>query len=306
MREFPWLVPAVVGLLAAPAARANTMPSQGSPSAPGESRAWLGPNERPLPFENEGQLLEFMRTAPVISAKELSVGITKARRLHLARDGVEVRVVFHDIDRYEQKLKRLPNGRTVMYLRDSFRSQVAAYEVARLLGMTTVPPTVQRRFEGEEGSAQLWIENTVTEERRLAEGIKPPDFNLWNQHHADMRVFDNLINNIDRNQGNILIDSQGVLWLIDHTRSFGRDAALPRPETVSRCSRRLWTAIRGLQLETLQARLGPLLGAPEIRAVMRRRQKLIALIEDKIAERGEEKVLFAYGDPDPGVAVRYE
>ena len=35
-----------------------------------------------------------------------------------------------------------------------------------------------------------------------------------------MRVFDELIANTDRNQGNMLIDKQWKLWLIDHTRGF--------------------------------------------------------------------------------------
>ena len=36
-----------------------------------------------------------------------------------------------------------------------------------------------------------------------------------------VRVFDELIQNRDRNQGNILWTSDWKMWLIDHTRAFG-------------------------------------------------------------------------------------
>ena len=42
----------------------------------------------------------------------------------------------------------------------------------------------------------------------------------WNAQLHILRVFDELIANTDRNQGNMLIDSRWKLWLIDHSRAF--------------------------------------------------------------------------------------
>lgn len=260
----------------------------------------------PLPFDSADQLLTFMRTAAEISSKTLPEGITRARKLRLAKDGIELNVVFHHIDRQERKAKRLPNGRVVMYLRDSYTGQLAAYELSRLLGLDNVPPTVPRRSKGLRGSAQLWIENAMTETGRRERGLDPPDFTIWNQRYADMSVFDNLINNIDRNQGNMLVDPQWHLWLIDHTRTFGRDKGLPQPEAVTRCSRALWSALRNLNPVKVEAQLGDYLTPSEIRALFHRRDKLIEAVESRIAEVGEDRVLFDYGDPDPGIHVHYE
>ncbi len=265
---------------------------------------WLGANKEPLPFQSAEEMLAYLRTAEEVSSKPLSVGITKAKRLHLSKGGIEARAVFHDIDRNEQEVKRLVNDNVVMYLRDSFLNQAAAYEMSRILGMKNVPPTVLRRSEGERGSAQLWIEGAMTEQMRVEQELEPPDHNLWNQYYADMHVFDNLINNIDRNQGNMLVDSSWNLWLIDHTRSFGRDKALPYPESVVRCSRGLWDGLhRNWDDAEVEERMAPYMMPIEIGALLSRRRKLVELIEMRIAERGEKMVLFDFGDPDPGVKV---
>jgi hypothetical protein len=292
-----------VGSLQAPAAASE---ASTSPPATRQPIVWLGADKKPLPIRSEDELLDLLRTGREVDSELLSQGITRAKRLRLARNGLEVRVVFHHIDRNEQMAKRLPNGNIVMYLRDSYLSQIAAYEIGRLLGMTNIPPTARRRSGGQRGSVQLWIERAMTEDSRQKKGLQPPDQTLWNQLYADMRVFDNLINNIDRNQGNMLVDSEWNLWLIDHTRSFGRDKTLPYPEAVTRCSRQLWQALRLLDESEVRLRLSTLMSEAEIQALLARRQKLVALIEKRIADNGEEAVLFDYGDPEPGIKVKYD
>jgi len=112
-----------------------------------------------------------------------------------------------------------------------------------------------------------------------------------------MNVFDNLIRNIDRNQGNIMWDPDMNLWLIDHTRSFSGDDALPLPDDVVKCSRRLWTAVQDLDPKQVKSTLSPYLGGLEIKALLRRHKKLVELIENKIEEEGEAAVLFNYAPP---------
>ena len=266
--------------------------------------AYLGPDDKPLAIQDEEAILVFLRTAQETSWAPIGEGITKAQRLTLVSgNGIETRAAFHDIHRNDQKIKRLPNDNVVGYVRDSFTSQVAAYRLGRLLKVPNIPPTVQRRSKGINGSAQLWIESAMTEKRRQEKGIKPGDRTLWNQLYADMRVFDNLINNIDRNTGNMLVDSTGYLWLIDHTRSFGRDKSLPRPETITRCSNQLYQAIQNLDEAALGELLKELLAKGEIKAIFRRRVKLLEKIGERIQERGEDKVLFDYGDPEQGIQI---
>ena len=265
---------------------------------------FLGSDDEPLPFQEVDQILALLRSSNEIASEPIGHGITKAQRLTLrSADGVEVRVAFHDVARNERKVKHLPNDNVVGYLRDHYTSQVAAFRLGRLLGVDNIPPTVLRRSSGVDGSAQLWIEESMMEVDRQEQGVKPADRALWNQLYADMRVFDNLINNIDRNTGNMLVDSFGYLWLIDHTRSFGRDKSLPRPETITRCSNRLYEAIQNLDESAVEAELGELLSKGEIKAIFARRSELLKKIDERIATRGSNQVLFDYGDPEPGLRI---
>lgn len=276
-----------------------------------EHPVYLDRAGRPVPIQSDAEIIDFLTTARETASEPLSKGITQAFRLELTKGDLTLRAVFHHVNRNEHKRKRLPNDKMVAYLRDSYLSQVAAYRLGRMLGIQNIPPTVLRRSQNKEGSAQLWIEKAKMEQERQEAGEAPPDVTLWNQLYADMRVFDNLINNIDRNTGNMLVDSHGFLWLIDHTRSFGRDKGLPRPETVTRCSRGLYQAIRDLDHAEVQLVMRPptspkrhaLLTNDEIEALFKRREKLLELLDARIAQEGERLVLFNYGDPDPGITV---
>ena len=131
----------------------------------------------------------------------------------------------------------------------------------------------------------------MLDRERAQKEILPPEVFPWNRQMCDMRVFDNLINNFDRNQTNILIDPNWRMVLIDHTRSFGRDRSLPNPEQVTRCSRGLWYALRHLDEVQVRTRLSPYLSQSEIGALLFRRELLIELIQELIDQKGEAEVL---------------
>ena len=44
---------------------------------------------------------------------------------------------------------------------ESYRAEIAAYELDKLLGLSMVPPTVERKVKGETGSAQMWVDDVV-------------------------------------------------------------------------------------------------------------------------------------------------
>ena len=270
-----------------------------------ERPVFLDREGRALPIQNEQDILDFLRRAEVTSAEDIPVGVTDPIRLELSRDDIQARAVFHHINLIETKVRRMPNGRVRGYRRDSYTSQIAAYELGRMLQIHNIPPTAPRRYNGIDGSAQLWIEMAMTEQGRKDKGIDPPDWPLWNQLYADMRVFDNLINNIDRNTGNMLFDSQGHLWLIDHTRSFGQDKTIPHPEAITRCSNRLYQALQNLDEDEVRKKMRDmkLLAPGEIQTLFRRRTELLEKIDDRIRLQGGEKVLFDYGDPEPGIEI---
>jgi len=261
--------------------------SSSAVARPVEDYTWVGPTGDPLPFESFQDAEEFLAASEVARSKTRRDGVNKYKKVVLDKDGIWANSIF----RWERVVRR-PGLDTSRHFRDSYQSEVAAYKINEILGLNNIPPTVYREVEGRSGSIQLWMEKTTKEVDRRKKGTKPPDVTSWNRQSHDMRIFDNLINNIDRNQNNILIDKDWNLWLIDHTRSFAMDWTLPEPDKVSRCSRTLYNALKQMDEGLVRETLTPFLSESEVEAFFVRREKLIELLEDRVAEVGESKVFY--------------
>ncbi len=259
----------------------------------GPDHIWIGDDGKPLPFNTLDDIMAFLSIAEPVQTEILRVGVNRPKKMLLNKDGVEANTIF----RHESTVDNSPSpsvgtAKGSRYFRDCCKSEIAAYEMNRILGLNNMPPTVFRTINRRKGSLQLWAEQTMTDKKRKKEKIQPPDKASWNRQMWDMRVFDNLINNNDRNQDNMLIDSNWRLILIDHTRSFSRDVTLPNPENVTHCSRGLWYNLNHLDEKEIQSLLEPYLNKLEMEAFFKRRAKLIELIQNLINNKGEEKVLF--------------
>lgn len=243
---------------------------------------WKGPDGEPLPFDNEDEIVEFLRTAEVVESTKIPVGITKPLRLLLEKDGIRARAAF----RYEEVERRNVSveGRHYRRFRDSCRFECAAYRLSRLLGLDRVPPTADRRFQGRTGSVQIWVEEGRDEE---ATEFKPPRPLDYVRQTWDQDLFDNLIFNIDRNSTNVIVDGEYRLWLIDHTRAFQPVPELLDPERITRVNRTVWARLRELDEHTLKEELGPYLDGEEMMCLIRRRQLLLAQVERLLAQRGD-------------------
>lgn len=239
---------------------------------------WRGPDGQPLPFACSAEVLDFLRTARVTGRKELSSGSTKPLKLRLERDGVVANAIFRRID-VEKERERLADGSFHLLLRDSYRQDVAAYELARLLGLDNVPPATTRTLDGREGGIQLWLEDVITERQRIHEDRRPPSYRDFAWQLRTMQVFDALIANIDRNRGNILVDSEWRVWLVDHTRSFARH----EPDQVVDASLGVDAAflehLRRLDPEDVKTRLSPYIDCWQIEGLLARRARLLAAFD---------------------------
>ena len=137
-----------------------------------ERPIFLDKEGKALPIQDDEDLVSFLKTARVTASEDLPVGITKPIRLALSQGDVEARAVFHSIIKSETGIRRMPSGRARGYRRDSYTSQVAAYEIGLMLQIHNIPPTAKRIFDGLDGSVQLWIENAMTEQQRQEQGIR--------------------------------------------------------------------------------------------------------------------------------------
>ncbi len=254
-------------------------------------RTWLGPDGRPLPFRNDAEVLDFLQHAKVVSMREIGQGITNPQRVELERNGVRARAVFREVNE-EKSGGAMSGGVAELFFRDSFIFEPAAYHLGLMLGLDSVPPAILRTIHGREGSLQLWLEQARRYTDTRNEKLDPPDPVQWSKQIHVMRVFDNLIYNTDRNTGNMLIDSEWRLWLIDHTRAFRRQVDLRTPDMVIQCSLPLYESLKTLDESAVKQRLKPFLRGYELESLFVRRRKLLKHLDKLIQERGEQLVLF--------------
>jgi hypothetical protein len=96
----------------------------------------------------------------------------------------------------------------------------------------------------------------------------------------------------DRNLGNVLISEDWHLWMIDFSRAFRFYTTLENPKNLVRCDRQLLQKLRQLDAAEVEKKTKNWLRDPEIKGVMARRDKIVALFEDLIAKKGELAVLY--------------
>jgi len=238
---------------------------------------------------------DFLRTANIVGAVQLGEeeAVTTPWKLTLQKDGVVRHALWKNVS-------GSPRG-----IVDSWLYEIAAYNLDKLLGLAMVPPTVQKRFRGMLGSCQLWIEDTAILKKRLQEGLSPKimDKPKWLRQAYIQQLFDNLIGNEDRHQGNVLITPDERSFLIDHSRTFRTTKAFmeilpfsqeefPGVGVMRELPRALVEKVKALDAKTIREAVGNTLSGKEIGAVLARKELVLKEIDRLIAEHGESAVLY--------------
>lgn len=253
-------VPAVQNPPAVPAA-------QPAARAPQGAKIWIG---------REAEFEEFIRSAPIKRIEDIPVGVTRPRHAYFAPGGLAGGVA----------VKNLPPRRVRGFF-ESYKSEIAAYLVDRLLELDMVPPTVERRIDGTPQSAQLWLDGVSTFGSKKSE--TPPDGLRWIYQVNRQRLFDNLVGNIDENEGNMLIDADWNLVLVDHSRCFTNTRDLPFD--MVQIDLPLFERLKALDAASVDAAIGPWVERGAVDALMRRRDAIVERIDRLIAQKSEAAVL---------------
>jgi len=246
---------------------------------------------------SEQQMKDFLLHAKVIANKQTSKGITSPYRLTLTDGTITHDAGFNYVNETKNKME-FADGHIEYNFKDSYKYDIAAYELAKLVGLSDMMPVyVERKWNGLIGAASWWLSVMMDEATRLAKKVEPPDSDAWNKQMYKKRIFAELVYDTDPNLTNVLISKDWHLWMIDFTRAFRllKDIRDPKNLTESKCARQLLEKLRKLDRAELTLKTKEYLSKGEIDGVMGRRDKIVALYHDLIAKKGENAVL--YDDP---------
>jgi len=235
----------------------------------------------------------FLLKARVSNQRDAGSGVTNSRRATLTDGQLTHDAHIQTVDVAQQVFEAGRN--TELNFKDTYRYNIAGYRVAKLIGLTTVPMSVERAIDGKVAAVTWWVDDVQMDEKeRMKTKSQGPDPVKTNKQIQIMRIWDELIQNRDRNQGNILWTNDWTMWLIDHTRAFRLGKDLLKPNDLTRCDRGLLTRLKGLSEESVSEAVGDSLTKEERNAVLQRRDRIVQLLEERAAKLGEAVVLFDF------------
>jgi hypothetical protein len=153
------------------------------------------------------EMEQFLLNANVVSRRPIAQGTTNSERATLSDGKLEHEAHIQSIDVSTNEYKSLRG--TELNFKDSFKYNIAAYRLDKILDLHMIPVSVPRKIGGKSSAVTWWVDDKMMDEvDRKKQGLEPPDKDAWNKQMYDVRVFDQLIYNTDRNLGNLVIDKQ--------------------------------------------------------------------------------------------------
>lgn len=240
---------------------------------------------------------EFLKTAEIIKEEQpfsRREAVTEPWVLTLEKDGITNKAIWKN-----------PEGRMKGFM-ESWKWEIAAYRLDKYLGLNMVPPTVERRFQGNRGSCQFWVTHKMSLKEKVENKVKTPSYKIFplNRAYYLQRAFDNLIANEDRHQNQFLFTEDWRMILIDHSRSFRTSKKFTKkliydekykegPTFImAQLPRAFVEKIKGLNPEVIKEVVGEYLTDDEIKAMLIRKDLIIKWLDKRIKKLGEDEVLY--------------
>ncbi len=261
------------------------------PCAAQDTAAATAPPRRVLTAE---EMERFLLKAEIGATIKVSKGVTKARQVRMSDGTFTHDAQVQDVD-ISMPIFQVDPKHTEINFKDSYRYNIAAYRLSLLLGLDNVPMSVLRTVDGKPAAVTWWIDDYMMEEGdriKMKEKRYGPSPARTRGYTQLLYLFDELIQNRDRNLGNLIWTTDWKMWMIDHTRAFRTGKNLLKPELLTRCDRALFEKMKALTLPQITEVMGKILLKDEMEALIARRDAIVRLLEATIAEKGEAMVLY--------------
>jgi len=248
--------------------------------------------------EPDAEIESCLSTGKILKGGEELVGITRPVRVEVECNGTKRAAVFKSLDEHKWGHTKLDSGETEFNFSDSFLYERAAYLLDRQLGLDMVPVAVLGKRKGNDGVLVAWIPDTV-HENKVTTSFSGPQMASQFRQKSRMHLFDSLIYNTDRRAENILVqESTGKIYLIDHSRAFREKEELREGFDEGRVwlSRQMYDNLVGLNAENLAELKDGLISKAQLKALLARRDLIVAKIDKDRQEYGDESVFLSDDD----------
>lgn len=247
-----------------------------------------------MPALSDAEKEAFLLKAKIVRTRGVSTGITGTRRMTLSDGKLTHDASFQTINEMKPSFQTARG--TELNFKDSYKYNIAAYRLDRLMNLNMIPVSVERRVAGHSGSMTWWVDNVqMMELNRFEKNITPPDQDAWNDQMYQARIFNELVYNTDANLGNILITHDWRIWLIDFSRGFRTHKKLRAPENLQNCviDPRFLSGMKGLTEDGLKKAMKDLLTGSEISGLLARRDVIVEHFNGLIASQGDKAAICA-------------
>jgi hypothetical protein len=246
-----------------------------------------------VPLRGE-DAVAFLTDAEIVGQPESfdEAAITGPVRVNLSDGSRTFRAVFkHEETRYPEF--RFSDGREVEQARDSYRHEIAAYQLNRMLGLDIVPPCVERKIGSKTGSLCFWVEGSMTEAERREQGLQPSDYAMYKGQLREIELFQQFIADLDYSDlRNLVVDENLRIHKVDSSMAFDPDPDLLTGLYSSRLSRRLIRGLEELDKKEMNETLKPWLHKDQLGSLWERRKRILKRAKQLIADYGEERTLY--------------
>src|SRR5688572_18144317 len=152
------------------------------------------------------QMEAFLTSAEIIRERTTSDGVTRPIRATLSNGILTHDAQFQTVDQAKAIFEA--GKASEIGFTDTYRYNIAGYRLASLVGLDTVPMSVERRYKGKTAPVPWWIDEAMSGESgrpKLGDrGMMGPAPQRREQQIHLMTAWDERIQNRDRNRANVL------------------------------------------------------------------------------------------------------